>query len=286
MSKSNFVVALLLINRIDFLPEIAIKSIRKHTDSYIYIGYVNQFDVNHLIGISHNVKFVDLSKNAKKYNLNFSDRYQDYLSNNFFQLVQLKWNLLLEVLNLEKNKHVIYNDLDVIWLRDITRLFTEKPNISNKLFFIQDVSREVEIKDLCMGVAIMKNSHITKKILKECLKLHQHMLKENANIGDDSVITTYYNEIDKGKLIDLLPQFTFPAGYLLNSYSKNGVYPGFEHEIPYIFHANYVVGIRKKLLLIYLLCKQFGISKVYFKPAHRVSLFCEIKLRKFKNKIS
>jgi hypothetical protein len=51
---------------------------------------------------------------------------------------------------------------------------------------------------------------------------------------------------------------------------------------PYIFHANFVIGLRKKLLLIFIFLIQYGDQKTYFGYIDRCKFLVEIFSRRMK----
>jgi hypothetical protein len=90
--------------------------------------------------------------------------------------------------------------------------------------------------------------------------MHAHMLEENPRSGDDDVITELYRSDHFPQEIQLLPQTTFPVGNLLNLFSKSDEFPGLRPFEPFIFHANFVVGLRKKLLITKIAYRQRGLK--------------------------
>ena len=112
---------------------------------------------------------------------------------------------------------------------------------------------------LCMGFVSFRMGTYFDQLVNTAASLHAQMLKTNPRTGDDDVITEIYNRDGFPSEIQLLPQTTFPVGNLLNLFSKHDEFPGLQPFTPYIFHANFVVGIRKKLLIAKIAFKLHGL---------------------------
>jgi hypothetical protein len=100
-----------------------------------------------------------------------------------------------------------------------------------------------------MGFVAFRMGAYFDQLMNNASRMHSEMLKTNRRTGDDDVITEIYTSQIFPKEIQLLPQMTFPVGNLLNLFSKRDEFPGLKPFAPYIFHANFVVGIRRKLLI-------------------------------------
>jgi hypothetical protein len=286
MSTVDASVCLLVINRIESLPEIALKSIAANCDARIYIGYLNIQDVSKLL-LHKNTIGVDLSGSAKDLQLIAGESsYKDFGSYDFFQLVQLKWELIRQVNETSKSKILIYSDLDVVWLRNPTgaclRFFEENENTS---MVIQDLTSEPDKPLLCMGFVSFRCGPGLTLLVQEFGKLHQELLRKDASIGDDDVVTKYYRDRQSPQSIRLLPQTTFPTGNLISLFLKKQPLPGMKRVQPYIFHANFVVGLHKKLLLIFIFLIQSGNEKAYFDYVDRCKFLFEIFSRRINNSL-
>lgn len=277
-------VCLLVINRIETLPEIALKSIDANCDVRVFIGYLNIQDVGELLSYK-NVIGVDLSVAAKDLQLiSSSSNYKEFGSYDFFQLVQLKWELIRIVNETSKSKLLIYSDLDVVWLRnpiDVCMQFFEENKGASLM--VQDLTSEPDKPLLCMGFACFRGGSGLTLLVQELMILHQNLLRHNMSIGDDDVVTKYYRDRQSPQSIRLLPQSTFPTGNLISLFLKKQPLPGMKRVQPYIFHANFVVGLRKKLLLIFIFLIQAGNQKVYFGFLDRSRFIFEIFSRRINN---
>jgi hypothetical protein len=74
-----------------------------------------------------------------------------------------------------------------------------------------------------------------------------------------------YRELNFPSWIKELPQATFPVGSMVNLYSKKNLFPGLKGPSSYIFHANYVVGINNKILLLEKFLSQISAHRLGFK---------------------
>ena len=95
------------------------------------------------------------------------------------------------------------------------------------------------------------------EMLQSCYDAHVLKIDNGIAIGDDDIITDFYLKGDASNWIRLLPQIGFPVGSFLNAFRNNSLIPGLRPTFPepnryqpYIFHANFTVGERNKILLI------------------------------------
>lgn len=250
------VVAFLVINQIDELPVVSIQSVLDNSESEIRVGYLNEKDINHL-GISSRVKFIKLQPIP---NLDLSGVYKDFSESLFYQIVQLKWQLIETLFDLEFEV-VVYSDLDVIWvsnpLPSLLNVFAQDSEISVQ---IQSFTTEPDNPRLCMGFVALRNTLQTREIVSTCKKIHTKMLEDDSHLGDDDVMTKYYVENNCVSKIRLLPQSTFPVGSLLNLYATRPIFPGLNSPKPYIFHLNYVVGLQNKRIMLRLFSRKLKVN--------------------------
>jgi hypothetical protein len=104
-----------------------------------------------------------------------------------------------------------------------------------------------------MGFVAIRNSESSLKLVQSCAQIHNQMLELNPRTGDDDVISKYYVDNSYTNSILQLPQGLFPVGNFANLFSRKNLFPGLAPYKPYIFHANFVVGMRKKIHLSYLM---------------------------------
>lgn len=255
--NSECAVIFLVINQIQDLPELAINSVLQNSDSQIFIGTVRDQNRNSLPTNSR-IAFIDLGPEASSLGIQIGDgAYQSFEKDDFFSLVQLKWVLFEKVSRLSESEFLIYNDVDVFWLRpllpDLLGAFRETPSIQ---MMIQHFTWIPGNPQLCMGFVVFRKGLFLRDLIKEASGLHAKLLETNPRTGDDDVITELYRIRNFPAEIQLLPQTTFPVGNLLNLFSKRDEFPGLKPFSPYIFHANFVVGLPKKLMISRIAFKQ------------------------------
>ena len=248
--NSECAVVFLVINRIQDLPELAINSVLQNSDSPIFIGTVRAKDRDTLPK-NDRITFIDLGADAMSLGLPIGDgNYQSFERDLFFSLVQLKWALFNNVSQISNCKFLVYNDIDVFWLRpvlpDLLKAFL---NVPLTQMMIQHFSWVPGQPQLCMGFVAFRMGDFFNELIYDASKLHSSLLQTNPRTGDDDVITELYRQKNFPVEIQLLPQTTFPVGNLLNLFSRRDQFPGLKPFSPSIFHANFVVGVPKKLMI-------------------------------------
>ncbi len=248
--ESSGAICLLVVNRIPQMPTIALNSILKSTQKNAHIGYVNFLDIEEYAS-NPRVNLVDLSKEyAELKILGVKNDYTGWNSNEFFRIVQMKWVLLRNMLS-AGFEFVIYSDLDVVWSLDayaeIASGFERRPEVSIQ---IQSFSRNISDPKLCMGFVALKNDEISHGFIAAGGRRHADELIRNPRIGDDDVATMLYVEQSFPKWLMELPQTTFPVGVSINLFRGRSVFPGLKAQEPFIFHANFAVGLNNKILLM------------------------------------
>ena len=283
-NANHAAVCLLVINKIDHLPKIAVSSILEKSSCHIFIGYLNLEDIQDFTENSR-VSLIDLNVAAKALGVDVNtDGYQDYLKSDFFKLIQLKWALLTQASHQTSCNYLILNDFDVIWLRDASTFVLRAFEIyQDTQVLIQDNSSNPAEPSLCMGFVVFKLNDNSAELFNKLAVRHSEMYSVDNSIGDDGVISDYFNNGGGYKEIRLLPQSVFPTGNLVSLYSPKFLFPGLAAPSPYIFHANYVFGLRKKLLLLFTLRRALKIEQTHF-PHYMNAVFSgEIFLRRLAN---
>lgn len=244
MSK-GVVIAFLVINKIDELPQLAIQSALDVTKNRIVIGFTKPEDI------------VDLPK-SDRISYKKLEYGKDWITNsytgiqdlNFFKIVQLKWTLIDLILK-ENVRFLIYSDCDVFWNRDpipeIVKGFDKFPNVN---MYIQSDTRAVHYLVPCMGFVAMRSNTALRDFIIECKIAHEELSLSNLRVGDDDVVKAKIEEYGQPEWIRELPQSTFPVGALLGLYKSKSSFPNVTNPAPYIFHANYTVGLRNKRLMM------------------------------------
>ncbi len=271
------VICYLIVNQITNLPRIAVTSALRNTQCEIYIGYL---DMNDLVDlpVNNRLHYVDLTSAALKRGLISGPKgYIDFSNDYFFQLVQLKWDLFEEVLKLGTADFIVYLDLDVLVIKDLASEFNEVFRENSQVqVLIQDFTFLPSSPRLCMGVFAFRCNESTLAIIKECSEIHASGLLTNPRYGDDDVITEFFVREGCATSIRPLPQQSFPVGNLFNLLLPIGPLRGLRPEIPFIFHANFVVGNLKKTLLLALV--SLKIDKKYLLKAMQLYLLLLISI--------
>lgn len=275
-SGTQAVIALLIVNKVPNLPEIAIQSLRLNAKSVILVGYLRENDVSHLRKFE-NLQFINLSNEAQLLGIAPLGDYQDYNSQDFFGLVQLKWVLFEKIFDNYVFDFLIYSDLDVVWLESpesyLNSIFQQYPHVS---VCIQDATVRTSYKSLCMGFVTFKNDVTSRSIIKSCKEQHSRELAQNPYSGDDGVITDYYNQSKDMNSFCLLPQASFPIGLFSSLYLDKSPYLGLRPTNPFIFHANYLVGTKRKAVMML-----FALSLKKIKVVAPFELYFNLKTRLF-----
>jgi hypothetical protein len=236
------------------LPSLAIQSVLRNSDAMICIGYT---DINDLIDLptDDRISLIQLDRESIA-SEDASTHYADFEKNTFYQIVQLKWNLLEKCLDSFSGRTIIYNDIDVIWMKDATIPVVESFEKDSKVhIIIQDYTSNPARPELCMGFVGIRNSQESLKIINLCKNQHRELLMSNPKVGDDNVISVIYSKSNSKESFQLLPQSTFPVGNMINNFRPFSIFPGLASYKPYLFHANFVVGIERKIILTKLALK-------------------------------
>ena len=247
MASANTAICFLVINQIKELPYLAITSALHQTQSQIFVGYTDTNDIVNL-PTDNRLNYIELSP-LDHTNIDLKSKYQDFSQESFYQLVQLKWDLLIHILDLEYD-YVIYSDLDIVWNQnaaaEVERTFHV---LDNAHILIQNFTEAPSNPRLCMGFVGFRNSDTAKDFINLAKKEHSKELLVNTKTGDDDIVTKIYRDLGFPAWVQQLPQSTFPVGNMLNLYVTSPVMPGLRAPNPFIFHSNYVVGLRNKRLM-------------------------------------
>jgi hypothetical protein len=256
ISTHEPIVAFLVVNKIKELPNLSIQSALANTSASIVVGYFSDEDI---VDIQPHPRLYRLKlNNDEDSSQNTNTVYSDFGKLEFFYLVTFKWILLQKLFGLGF-KILIYSDLDIAWFKDavaeITLLFNDLPNVH---VAIQSATLIPSQPRLCMGFAAFRRSEEVDELIRVCHLNHLSAVKNSQMIGDDDVVTTYYTSDPKPNWILELPQVSFPVGILMNAFVRNRTIPGLNLPLPFIFHANYVVGERNKRLLM-----QYAMHRIF-----------------------
>lgn len=255
--SSNSAVCFLLIGQLGELPKIALQSVLDRTSAPIFIGVLNPRDLINLPQ-SHRIHYLELNTLSNDKRSGASSQYQDFSTTDFYHIVQYKWQLLTKMLELNF-KFVVYSDTDVYWnlnpLPAIEKVFAERPYVEIQ---IQSFTDDPSNPKLCMGFVAFRVSSNNIDFIQECAQRHKLESTTKERVGDDDIVTLKFAEQGFPASILELPQTTFPVGRMLKLYRKDSIMPGIGSPNPYIFHANFVVGLTNKLILIKLFIQHYS----------------------------
>ena len=265
--KATSAVCFLVINQIEVLPKLAINSVLNQSDQNIVIGYISERDITDLPK-SDRISYLNLSEASKELGIDAGNqKYQTFDQDTFFSLVRLKWKMLELLLLRDQYDYLIYNDVDVYWIQNPSKIledsFRDMPHVE---VLIQNFTRNPSNPSLCMGFVALRNSKSALELVKRCSQIHDEMLENNPRTGDDDVISKFYLDNSFPQSILQLPQGLFPVGNFANLFSKKNIYPGLTPYTPYIFHANFVVGVKKKIQLSHLVLSNLSDNRIISRP--------------------
>ncbi len=267
-------ICFLVVNKMKELPEISITSAYDRTGAQVFVGYLDRADLPTLRK-DVKVNLLLLENQFGNSDDNLEREYRDFSEDSFYQIVQLKWQLLQRVLEMGYD-YLIYSDTDVYWNQDpcleILNFFEKRKKVHIQ---IQSFTDQPSQPKLCMGFVAFRNSQTTKDFLAECRSNHTRHSRQIGRIGDDDVVTKYFEDKNFPEFIHELPQTTFPVGRMLKIYSKKSKFPGLSSPVPYIFHANYVVGLRNKIILMKVFMRNYSVNdkNIDFSPYLLIVLF-------------
>jgi hypothetical protein len=270
--ESNSVVCLLVVNFMADLPKIAVESILYSSDSNIVIGYLDESDIIHL---PKHERIEYLLLDSSRLKIFGGSVYQDFDQDSFYSIVQLKWNLIDTLLKRSYGT-LIYTDTDVCWVRNpihtIENAFKAQPKT---LAFVQSFTENIDEPRLCMGFAAFRVCQETILLVEVCSETHTKMASKLGRIGDDEVITEIFKLPEYQDRIRELPQSTFPLGNMINLYGRKQIFPGISSPKPYLFHANFVIGLRNKNLLLNRFL--FHVKSVHFQGSFPQTMIILVK---------
>jgi hypothetical protein len=237
-NKGSFSVIYFLIGEkgIDLLLN-SLLSLKRHYSGRIsiYTNLRNNFALNELIKLDVNIVIIDF----KHDNLDF----ESFGSDGFVQIMKNKWPIIIQEMKVSKSA-VLYLDLDTVILSDFTNYFEELND--HELIAFQSESERNFIPELCAGVMFfsLRSMEILENI---------HIDQSNHDIMDQDLINySYKTNIFFKNSVFILPESLFQNGkyashHIINASESDYLIPKLS---PYLFHANYVSGLEKKVELL------------------------------------
>ena len=251
-------ICFLVVNDMKTLSALSITSAFDRTKAEILVGYLDEADLP-VLRRSLVFQGIKLENSPSLGLIRSTNTYSDFSEDDFYKIVQLKWELLKKAFALGY-EYVIYSDTDVYWnldpISEILETFSLRPDAHIQIQSFTDLLSQPK---LCMGFVVFRNSEFSINFIEECKSLYREISIKNSRIGDDDLVTQIYREKNFPNSILELPQTSFPVGRMLKLYSKQSKFPGLPSPIPYVFHANYVVGLRNKIILMKLFISNYSI---------------------------
>ncbi len=240
----NGAICFLVINTIEELPRVAIKSALKNSSIPILVGYIAEKDIQSLKDLP--VEFVQiLEAESPLSNVGYSAFDQA----DFYRIVMNKWELLLQ--NLPQYDFLIYSDIDVLWINDATEEISSIFQANSEVDLIMQSFGSSEANpSLCMGFIGIRNSQRSIDFIQVCKSKHKELMLTNPLVGDDDVATAVLKDLSYPKWLHRLSPVYFPVGNTLDLFTKKQSFPGISAPRPFIFHLNYVVGLKNKRLMM------------------------------------
>jgi hypothetical protein len=237
-------ICFLVINDIQELPRVAIKSALKNSNIPILVGYIAENDIRCLRDLP--VLFVKIREAESPLN---RGGYSAFDQTDFYRIVMNKWELLLQ--NLPHYDFLIYSDIDVLWVKDakeeIASIFHAKPEVD---LIMQDFGSNEAKPNLCMGFIGIRNTQRSIDFIRVCKSKHKELMVTNPMIGDDDVATSVLCKLRYPEWLHRLSPVYFPVGNTLDLFTRKQSFPGLSAPVPFIFHLNYVVGLKNKRLML------------------------------------
>lgn len=190
------------------------------------------------------VSYRKLSENALK-----MTSYSSFGSGSF---TEISWKKIFFIRQLIRiHAHVVYADLDVCWIRNPLPYLIQVAMVYP--IAIQTEGQPRFPPALCWGFASLTQSKRAIAFLDALIEFHSAQLGSDA-VDDDQVAAQHLIENDSRWLRDIypLPEMLFPNGLGYRSLLHSGASPcRIEGELlPFVFHANWTVGIENKRKLL------------------------------------
>lgn len=239
------------------------------------------------------IYFIEISDDDEEV-LNLLDNsieYRPFGNPKFFRLMYFKWIVLQEALSrFSQERFILFTDLDVYWAKSPESSLSQFMDSEANFAVQQDIEPRQDRVFLCPGIMVWKTNSSSKLVLESIRAQHELALKSNPLMPDDKFLNVWASETKNRKLVHKLNQFDYVIGhrliYLL------GDMKGFSLGDFVAFHANYTIGVAKKVrMLKFAGTNKFNYSsrlaKIIFLIASKLVVKINLKSRmKAKNKIS
>jgi len=271
----------LIINKVPIMPKLAIDSILSCTTNLIYIGYLHPSDIEDIPNNPRIIRVRLTGTELSTVSPTEGEKYVDFSAPEFYKLVQYKW-VLLQAISALGFDSIVFTDFDVYWNKNpisaLEQVFTTFPDVDIQ---IQTYTSNPAKEQLCMGFVAFRNTDRLKLDIQQLKNLHAKQLLGNPTTGDDDVISSlFHSDANFRTRVFKLPQSTFPTGNLINAFSRKNLFPGLIPFEPYIFHANFVVGRKKKVLLLETFIAGSQFRKIGTNLARRLNIKFRLSIRR------
>lgn len=197
------------------------------------------------------IYFIEISDDDEKV-LNLLDNsieYRPFGNPKFFRLMYFKWIVLQEALGrFSKEPFIIFTDLDVYWARSPESSLSEFMDSDAYFAVQQDIGPKQDSVFLCPGIMVWKSNPNSKLVLESIRAEHELALKSNPLMPDDKFLNSWASENRNRKQVHKLNQFDYVIGHRLIYLLGN--LQGFRLGDFVAFHANYTIGVAKKVRLL------------------------------------
>jgi hypothetical protein len=232
------------------LTELSVSTILACSTANIVVGYVDDSEKTKFPK-SERISFLRLEIPAITDSRQGESDYKSFEDDDFFELVQLKWVLFEKAITDIDASFFTYVDLDVVWLRDLVPSFESVFKSNQDLdALVQDATRDPSTPSLCMGVFAFRKSKRSWDLIQSAKTIHKESNQRYGRFGDDDAITQIFVEEKSQFLVLPLPQLMYPVGLMANLWSPLSIVRGLRPPTPFVFHANYVSKLWKKLLIM------------------------------------
>lgn len=249
------VIACLLIgNETWELQEKSIRSLRAyHPDQAIILYYSIEGESTAIVETLKelNVETIDIGRPGLM-GIMSSSKYSEYSTLEFNIKTTFKWLAILGAMS-SKFDDVIFIDADIVTISPLPfSIFDEIWQHYD--IFVQDEGNHLFPKHPCTGFIGFKYSEQNIAILEALHKEHCTTIVTGEGQHDQTIFWQYISrDIGLYKRIYFMPQLLFPVGYMAPVYARftqDTSLPLVRQGDPFIYHANWAVGIQAKACLM------------------------------------
>lgn len=232
-----------LLHGIDLIPvfENSLISLKKNNILIDKVAYCEAGNENLFMNVckKYNVKLIALNFSVILPNNN-SARIGTKLFNS---ITKNKWSIILKTFSLGYD-NVIYADVDIVFFRN----FIPYINKVSKIYKcgIQRESVPTYPANCCTGFMYFNKS--AKKLLKKLFLINKKHLFQSHD--QDMFNYIYLNSKKISKEFFIFPDSLFQCGLLYKTH-LNKKFTGMAEDLkPYLFHTNFIIGIKKKIKML------------------------------------